>query len=340
MKVLKDNIIVSVIMPTYNTPEEYLKKAIESILNQSYSNLEFIIICDGSVNDEKIIEKYKDSRIKIIKHAKNEGIAKSLNEAMNIAKGKYIARMDSDDISLKNRIKQQVKYMEENNDIVVCGMNARCIGKSNKIKSTYNRKSEEIGVQLLYMNCVIHPTVMLRKSFLDKNKIKYNEKFTCSQDYELWTRIITNNNFAIISKVGLLHRVHSKQISQKKGNIQKRLREEIINENAKKIKTKKIEDARNLLLGLSGDIQIDMSNYKELIKLADSVIKEQDKYTMNLYKKVFYNRIFQLIMTTKELRKNIIRILKENKELINFNNFKYIVYKIVNLIEEKIRYIL
>ena len=83
-----------------------------------------------------------------------------------------------------------------------------------------------------------------------------------------------------------------------------------------------------------------MSNYKELIKLADSVIKEQDKYTMNLYKKVFYNRIFQLIMTTKELRKNIIRILKENKELINFNNFKYIVYKIVNLIEEKIRYIL
>ena len=239
VKVLKDNIIVSVIMPTYNTPEEYLKKAIESILNQSYSNLEFIIICDGSVNDEKIIEKYKDSRIKIIKHAKNEGIAKSLNEAMNIAKGKYIARMDSDDISLKNRIKQQVKYMEENNDIVVCGMNARCIGKSNKIKSTYNRKSEEIGVQLLYMNCVIHPTVMLRKSFLDKNKIKYNEKFTCSQDYELWTRIITNNNFAIISKVGLLHRVHSKQISQKKGNIQKRLREEIINENAKKLKQKK-----------------------------------------------------------------------------------------------------
>ena len=182
VNVLKNDILVSVIMPTYNTPEEYLKKSIESILNQSYSNIEFIIICDGCIEDEKIIENYKDNRIKIIRHTKNEGIAKSLNKAIDIAKGKYIARMDSDDISLKNRIKMQVQYMEKNKNIMVCGMDAKCIGETKRIKSTYNIRPQEVEIQLLYMNCMIHPTVMLRKSFLDENNIRYNEDFQCSQD--------------------------------------------------------------------------------------------------------------------------------------------------------------
>lgn len=333
---LENDVMVSVIMPTYNTPEEYLKKSIESILNQSYSNLEFIIICDGSVNDEKIIEKYKDNRIKIIKHIKNEGIAKSLNEAINMAKGKYIARMDSDDISLKNRIKKQVNFMEKNKNIVVCGMDAKCIGNNKRIKSTFNIKPQEIAIQLLYMNCVIHPTVMLRKSFLDENNIRYNEDFQCSQDFELWARIVDDSNFAIIPKIGLLHRVHNKQISQEKSDIQKKLREEIINKNIKKISTKNIKDTKKFLLSLSGNIKMNMSNYKMIINWADLVINEQKESERGLYKKVLYNRIFQIIISTDELRENIIKILKYEKKIINFNNFNYLIYKILKLLEARV----
>lgn len=334
VNVLKNDILVSVIMPTYNTPEEYLKKSVESILNQSYSNIEFIIICDGCIEDEKIIENYKDNRIKIIRHIKNEGIAKSLNEAIDIAKGKYIARMDSDDISLKNRIKIQVQYMEKNKNTMVCGMDAKCIGETKRVKSTYNIRPQEIEIQLLYMNCIIHPTVMLRKSFLAENNIRYNEDFQCSQDFELWARIVDHNNFTIIPKIGLLHRAHKNQISQKKTEIQKKLRYEIINTNIKKIKYENEKDAKNLLLILSGSNEINMSNCKEIIELANSIIEKQ--YNTKLYKKVLYNRIFQIIISTKKLRKHIIKILKENAELLNFNNLKYLMYKTFKFVEENI----
>ena len=334
MNVLKNNILVSVIMPTYNTPEEYLKKSIESILNQSYYNIEFIIICDGSIDDEEIIESYKDNRIKIIRHMKNEGIAKSLNEAIDMAKGKYIARMDSDDISLKSRIKMQVQYMEKNKNIMVCGMDAKCIGETERIKSTYNIRPQEIEVQLLYMNCIIHPTVMLRKSFLDENNIRYNENFQCSQDFELWARIVDDNNFAIIPKIGLLHRAHKNQISQKKGEVQRKLRYDIINTNVKKIKFDNVKDAKKLLLILSGSNETNMSNCKEIVELANSIIEEQDN--TKLYKKVFYNRIFQIIISTKELRNHVIEILKEDHELINLNNLKYLIYKMFKIVEGNI----
>ncbi len=336
VNILKNNVTVSVIMPTYNTPEEYLQKAIESILNQTYSNLEFIIICDGSCNDAKIIEKYKDKRIKIIKHIQNEGIAKSLNEAINMARGKYIARMDSDDISLKDRIKQQVEFMEKNPNIILCGMDAKCIGNSNRIKSTYNIKPQEIEIQLLYINCIIHPTVILRKSFLDENNIRYNENFQCSQDFELWSRIVDDSNFAIIPKIGLLYRVHNKQISKEKSDIQKKLREEIINRNIKKISAKNIKETKKLLLSLSGNVKMNMSNYKEVINLTEIIINEQKENLKNCYKKVFYNRIFQIIISTKELRNHLIEILKENRKLINLNNSKYLIYKTFKIIEGRI----
>lgn len=336
VNVLKDKIMVSVIMPTYNTPEEYLKKSIESILNQSYKNIEFIIISDGSIQDEKIIKQYNDARIKIIKHRKNEGIAKSLNEAIDMSKGKYIARMDSDDISLRNRIKKQVKYMEKYKNIMVCGMEAKCIGKSNRIKCIYNKKPEEIQIQLLYMNCLIHPSIMMRKSFLDENKIRYNEEYTCSQDFELWARIVEKNNFAIIPKIGLLLRIHNSQISQRKGKIQKELREKIIDSNLRKINIDNNDDNKKLLLSLSGNNDINMSNYESIIKLAANIIDKQEDNTKKTYKKIFYNRIFQIIVSNKELRKNIFNILKEEKKLRSFNNFMYLIYKISKLLEEKI----
>lgn len=112
---------ISVLMPVYNS-EKYLNEAIESILNQTFVDFEFIIINDASNdNSENIIESYQDSRIKYFKNEKNLGVAKTLNKGLKLAQGKYIARMDSDDISLPERLYKQFKFMEVYNDIDVCG---------------------------------------------------------------------------------------------------------------------------------------------------------------------------------------------------------------------------
>ena len=102
---------VSIIMSTYQTEETQLKQAIESILGQTYSNLELIIVCDGICKDIDIIKQYKDNRIHLIENEVNRGLPYSLNRAIEHSEGKYIARMDSDDISVKNRIAKQVEFM-------------------------------------------------------------------------------------------------------------------------------------------------------------------------------------------------------------------------------------
>jgi len=112
---------VSVVMPVYNG-EKYLRESIDSILNQTYTDYEFIIVNDGS-NDktEEIILSYNDNRIRYIKNEKNLQIVKSLNRGIELAKGRYIARMDADDISLPRRFEKQITFMENNLEIGVCG---------------------------------------------------------------------------------------------------------------------------------------------------------------------------------------------------------------------------
>src|SRR3989339_1798388 len=128
---------VSVIMPVYNS-DQYVSSSITSILNQSYSNFEFIIIDDASKDEtfNKLLEfKKKDKRIILVKNKKKEGVTKSLNKAIKIARGKYIIRMDADDWSYPNRFKLQVELMEKNPDVVVSGSNVEICDSKLKIKN-------------------------------------------------------------------------------------------------------------------------------------------------------------------------------------------------------------
>ena len=114
--------VISVIMPVYNTKEKFLREAVESILNQTFTDFEFIIINDGSDSiTEDIILSYKDLRIKYLKNEQNLGIVQSLNKAVKTAKGKYIARMDADDISMPHRLEKQYEFMENHPQCGVCG---------------------------------------------------------------------------------------------------------------------------------------------------------------------------------------------------------------------------
>lgn len=230
------NKLVSIIMSTYNTDKEYLELSIESILNQTYTNLEFIIVNDGSEEDLKIISQYKDKRIKIINHKEKKGLPKSLNEAIEISNGEYIARMDSDDIALKNRLKEQVKYLEKNKDIDICSTFYKMFGKENRYVINSYIKPEEIKCELLFRTPLIHPGVMIRREFLERNNLKYDEEYIYTQDFELWTRCSDVGNIAIIPKLELNYRIHDNQIGISKKVKQTELANKVLMKNLKKLK--------------------------------------------------------------------------------------------------------
>lgn len=204
---------VSVIMPVYNG-EKYLKEAIESILNQTATDLELIIIDDGSVDStSNIINSFNDERIKYFKNEKNSGISFSLNRALDLACGEFIARMDADDISLPSRLETQIKYMQKNSEIEVCGCNVRLIGTDEKSWPS-SESSEALKVDLIFNCCLAHPTVMFRKSVVQSGEARYNSAFDHMEDYELWTRLIKSHKFGCVQDVLFEYRIHPSQTTQ------------------------------------------------------------------------------------------------------------------------------
>jgi len=215
---------VSVLMSVYNG-EKYLKAAINSILNQTFKDFEFIIINDGSKdNSVNILNSYKDKRIKLIHNETNMGLPKSLNIGLNLSTGRYLARMDSDDISFPQRLESQVTYMNNNPDISLCGTWIKCVNELNNCISIqkYPVRHEEIKSMMFWKVGVSHPSVMFkRKDFLDNN-LYYDESFICSQDYELWVRALQYIKFSNIPKVLLARRCGNHQLGSKLQSIQQK----------------------------------------------------------------------------------------------------------------------
>ncbi len=178
---------ISVIMSVYNG-EKYLKEAIESILRQTFSDFEFIIIDDGSTDKSlNIIEDYNDDRIKVIKNDVNVGLTKNLNRALVIAKGEYVARQDADDISLLCRFEEQIKFYENNPELVLLGTSIYIMDEKGKIIKKRIAPSNP-GKFLINVNNITHASVMFNKLIVNKLG-GYNELFKYAQDYDLWLRI-------------------------------------------------------------------------------------------------------------------------------------------------------
>ncbi|MDO5012825.1 MAG: glycosyltransferase family 2 protein, partial [Pseudomonadota bacterium] len=180
---------VSVLMPAYNS-EKYVAQAIESILNQTFTDFEFIIINDGSTDDTpKIVREYaaRDPRIKFIDNAQNQGLIAVLNQGLDLCTGEYIARMDSDDISHPERFQLQVEYLDANPNVGVIGAWARLFGARDGV---YKYKPVvRLLDALIYGANVAHPAAMIRTSVLRNNKIYYNPKYPHAEDYGFWVSI-------------------------------------------------------------------------------------------------------------------------------------------------------
>ena len=205
---------ISVLMPVYNA-EKYIAEAIDSILAQTFTDFEFIIINDGSTDKTaEIIRSYKDPRIVFVDNEKNQGLITVLNQGLNMARGEYIARMDADDISFPERFAEQIEFMDAHPDVGLLGAQLQMFGDRHW-KSAY---PEKIGI--LDANNINHPTVMLRKSVFDKYNLHYDHDYIAAEDYELWSRVVRYTKIVNLPDVLLKYRWHSANESVKKKKLQ------------------------------------------------------------------------------------------------------------------------
>jgi len=204
---------ITVLMPVYNG-DKYLIEAVDSILNQTFSDFEFLIIDDGSTDQSiDLIKTYDDPRIRLIMNKKNMGQSGTLNKGLSLARGEYIAIMDQDDISIPERIKKQLKFMENNSNVDVCGSWLQLFGKYNGINEL-PIDSEKIKVNLLTNQNLAHPTVLIRKSTLVKYNFNYNPNYSIAQDYDLWIRMSEYCTFFNIPEPLVKYRIHENQNSK------------------------------------------------------------------------------------------------------------------------------
>lgn len=205
---------ISVVMPVYNTAN-YLNEAIDSILNQTFTDFEFIIVDDCSTDGSlEIIKSYTDERIILIENEVNKGYIFGLNHALALAKGNYIARMDSDDVSVKTRLNEQFNFLEKNLKVGIVGSFVSIINETvNDFKDiwSYPISDEEIRLHLIANSPFAHPSVMLRRHLLSNHNLKYSKDFYPCEDYFLWHEILKCSEGYNIPEVLLRYRRHQNQ---------------------------------------------------------------------------------------------------------------------------------
>jgi glycosyltransferase involved in cell wall biosynthesis len=195
---------VTVLMPIYNG-EIFLHEAIASVLSQSFSDFELLILDDGCVDASvDIIKSFNDDRIRYVKEG-HRGLSGTLNRGLQLALGEYIARMDQDDVCMPMRLEKQVEYLDENLDVMVLGSWVELIGIGKKEYIKYPVKHDDIKAEMIFHNPIAHPTVMFRKSAFIEINLFYNE--CASEDYDLWMRAIQVLKIENISQVLLKYRV-------------------------------------------------------------------------------------------------------------------------------------
>ncbi len=209
---------VSVVMAVKDG-EKYLRTAIDSILAQTFSDFEFIIIDDGSKDATvNIINEYSDSRIVLLSNQSSLGLSRSLNLGLEKACGEYVARMDADDISLPHRLDLQVSYLDAHPDIAVLGTGFSFIDANGVLLQDWQfpLSHEIITWSLPFYNPVAHPSVVMRTSVI-KTLGAYNPELRRSQDYDLWWRVSFSSQLANLENTLLLLRQHQTQVSREYG---------------------------------------------------------------------------------------------------------------------------
>jgi glycosyltransferase involved in cell wall biosynthesis len=272
----KEFISVSIVMPVYNA-EKYISESIDSIICQSFRDFECIIVDDGSTdNTRNIIRSYKDNRIRLIEN--EHSFINSLNLGLSSARGKYIARMDADDIMHPDRLKIQYAIMEAEPSITICSTWMKIFGdniSTGNIPTSFTGLVEYPLIAFLKGNFVFHSTIMIQRSFLIEKKLRY-ENYPYAEDMKLWTEVAKCGGiFYVENQILLYYRISETQVSQQKREDQRSTAERISLEIV------------NYLLDKNKDYPELALSYESLKKL-----QEKDLITLNgileILQKIFY----------------------------------------------------
>jgi len=305
--------LISVIMPVYNS-EIYLEEAINSILNQTHKNFEFIIINNGSTdNSLSIIKKFKekDKRIILIER-KNRSLIESLNDGLSKSKGQYIARMDSDDISLPSRLAKQFSFMENNKSIGVCGTWIEIIDSENKNKvKKFPQDDQSLKTTLLFSVPFPHPSVMIRASAI-KEKFEYTLSYDSIEDYKLWWDMSKTTTYSTLPEILLKYRSLPNSVTntaEKDFDQRMRSTQKVFNEVIKSlgIQNSNEEDKIHFIIGLNERV----SKYKLNVN-----------NVLNYFQKILIANKSSLIFNQKKLKNLLIKRILVFL-YFKFKNFKF-----------------
>ena len=221
---------ISILMPVYNTAP-FLKEAVDSVLCQTFSDFEFIILNDASPdNAEEILDTYSDPRIIRYKGEKNIGLANILNIGISMARGEYIARMDSDDISLPTRLQTEVDYLDAHPqiDLVSCGM--QMFGLADKTMS-YKESIWLVCYNAFFFSPVLHASSVWRRQCFEGHNLRYRQERFPAEDYDLWTRALAKGLKLInIPDILYRYRIHGNQQATAQQNACKAMEKSIQND--------------------------------------------------------------------------------------------------------------
>lgn len=263
---------ISVLMSTYNEPIDWIEKSINSILNQTYKNFEMIVVCDNPENNQLkdyLLKKGNDNeQLKIIINKKNKGLAESLNTALQVSCGDYIARMDADDIAFFNRLEYQLNFLENNPDIDFLSSNVHIINENDEIikKAKKIQYSNEKLINILnIINVFVHPTFFVKREVFEK--LSGYRIFPAAEDYDFVLRAL-DNNFKLFHLPTPLLYYRMRQNSMELGNA---LVSQICTDYIKELHIERIELGRD---------SYSLENLKRRIILDDM---EKKKYSNILY---------------------------------------------------------
>ena len=304
--------LVSVVLPVYNA-ENYVCDSIQSILDQSFADFELIIINDGSTdNSENKILQFTDNRIRYIKNEVNLKLISTLNLGLQLARGKYIARLDADDIALTERFVKQVDFLEANPDYGLLGSFAKEFGfSSNNIQ--YPTTDEAIRYAGIYHNPFVHSSVMIRSSILVNYDLMFDVDQLHVEDYDLWIRILSVSKVANLPECLVLYRVHADQISKKHLDLQ------LIN--TSKIQTQYLVTLGfdpfmcNTIISLLNQTHVDINSVVLFLKKLDHhVSKIQNKEISRRIETDFRRLSKDMLLSQKQLEiKSFFKILGLSK---------------------------
>lgn len=221
---MKNKPTFSVLMPVYNCAL-YLAEAIESILNQTFTDFELIVLDDGSTDDSaEIAKSFTDSRIVYHCNEKNLGLANNLNVGLRMARGRYIARMDGDDISLPERLQTQYDYLESHPDIDLCSCGLQMFGTEDTV---WVRESdpEAVKITMMFYSPVLHATSVWRRESFEKHNLYYDQNAFPAEDYELWSRAVFYCKLVNIPQVLYRYRIHGIQVTKTDDRVAQKDRE-------------------------------------------------------------------------------------------------------------------